>query len=131
MTNESSQYTLDVLRQQHDELRRTLDRCEQLADEVERGRNPDLLAEAVARLRVTVAAHNQFEEQELRPLLRAGNAFAAAWIERMINDHVEEHRAMRGHLYSDEPAGLRETLDSLRAHLDAEERYLLSTNPKL
>lgn len=126
MTNPSSPYALAVLRQQHDELRRAIDRCEQLADDVQRGGNPELLAEEVARLRLTLAAHNQFEEQQLRPLLRARNAFAAARIERMIDDHIEEHRAMRGHLHSDETAGLRETVDTLRAHLDAEERYLLS-----
>jgi len=66
------------------------------------------------------------EEQLLRPALLEGDAFAGVRIDRMVEDHVNEHRAMRLKLASSETAVLRDVIDTLRAHLDAEERYLLT-----
>jgi hypothetical protein len=51
-------------------------------------------------------------------------------VERMVEDHVHEHRAIHSQLGV--PAGapvtamLRDVLETLRAHLEAEERYLLT-----
>jgi hypothetical protein len=47
-------------------------------------------------------------------------------IDRMVEDHINEHRTMRQQLASSETAVLRDTIDTLRAHLEAEERYLLT-----
>jgi hypothetical protein len=77
-------------------------------------------------LRLAFEAHNAFEEKLLRPLLQQADPFAAARIDRMIEDHVEEHRQMRAQLGTSETSALREVIETLRAHLEAEERYLLS-----
>jgi hypothetical protein len=115
------------LKAQHDALRGMMRRCEELADELDAGRmGPTQLMREVARLRLAFDAHNQFEEQLLRPALLEGDAFAGVRIDRMVEDHVHEHRAMRHQLASSETSVLREVIDTLRAHLDAEERYLLT-----
>jgi iron-sulfur cluster repair protein YtfE (RIC family) len=116
------------LKAQHDVLRGMMDRCELLADELDAGRmGPTQLLREVARLRLAFESHNKFEEQLLRPALLEGDAFAGVRIERMVEDHVNEHRAMRQKLASDETAVLRDVIDTLRAHLEAEERYLLTS----
>jgi hypothetical protein len=80
----------------------------------------------VARLRLAFDAHNRFEEQLLRPALLAADAFGEVRVERMLEEHVVEHREMRARLGSGATADLREVIATLRAHLDAEERYFLS-----
>lgn len=118
---------LAELKAQHDALRGMMDRCEELADELDAGRmGPLQLTREVSRLRLAFEAHNAFEEQLLRPVLIEGDAFADVRIDRMIEDHVGEHRAMRARLNSTETSELRDVVETLRAHLDAEERYLLS-----
>jgi iron-sulfur cluster repair protein YtfE (RIC family) len=121
---------LAELATQHNQLRDMMSRCEQLADQLDTGHAPpDLapaLAQAVASLRVAFETHNRFEEELLRPLLREIDPFAAARIERMVADHIEEHREVRLRLGTAETATLRDVIETLRAHLDAEERYLLS-----
>ena len=115
------------LEAQHDALRGMMDRCEDLADELDAGRmGPTQLMREVARLRLAFDAHNQFEEKLLRPALLDGDAFAAIRIERLVEDHVNEHRAMRQKLASSETVVLRDVIETLRAHLEAEERYLLT-----
>jgi hypothetical protein len=118
---------LAELSQQHEALRAIMDHCEQLADDLDRGKaQASELTLEIAKLRVAFDAHNKFEEQLLRPVLREVDAFGAVRIEQMIADHIDEHRAMRHHL--DGPtAELRSTLYELRAHLAAEERYFLSS----
>lgn len=119
---------LSELKAQHDELRRMMDRCEELADELDAGRAaPDQLAHEVARLRVAFDAHNTYEEQLLRPVLLDADAHAGVRIDRMVEDHVGEHRTMRSRLNPTQTGELRDVVETLRAHLDAEERYLLST----
>ncbi len=86
----------------------------------------DQLTREVVKLRLAFDAHNKFEEQLLRPVLLEEDAFAAVRIDRMVEDHVGEHRAMRAQLNTTETGALRETLEMLRAHLAAEERYLLN-----
>ena len=69
-----------------------------------------------------------FEEQVLRPLLLANDAFGLVRCNRMIEDHVAEHRELRERLLeaTDSAAQFRNVIETLRAHLEAEERYLLT-----
>jgi hypothetical protein len=118
---------LAELAAQHDILRGMMDRCEQLADELDAGRmGPLQLTREVARLRLAFDAHNRFEEQLLRPVLLATDSFGEVRVEHMVEEHVGEHRAIRIQLGSDATADLRAVISSLRAHLDAEERYFLT-----
>lgn len=115
------------LKAQHDVLRGMMSRCEELADALDAGRmGPTQLTREVARLRLAFDAHNAFEEQLLRPALLEGDAFAGVRIDRMVEDHIAEHREMRSRLNTTETAALRDVIETLRAHLEAEERYLLT-----
>jgi hypothetical protein len=112
---------------QHEALRALMDRCEHLADELDDGHgDPAALTREVARLRLAFDAHNRFEEQYLRPVLREVDAFGSVRIDRMIADHISEHRAVRDQLGDGPTAVLRAAVDNLRVHLQAEERYFLS-----
>lgn len=117
---------LDQLLQQHERLRVMMDRCEQLADQLDAGVvQPSELTREVLELRAAFDAHNRFEEELLQPMLRELDAFADVRIERMVEDHLHEHRSIRDHL--DGPtAELRGSLYELRAHLAAEERYFVT-----
>jgi hypothetical protein len=118
---------LAELKAQHDALRGMMDRCVELADELDAGRSgPMQLTREVARLRLAFDAHNTFEEQLLRPVLNEVDAFSGPRIDKMVEDHVGEHRAMRISLGSNETRALRDVIETLRAHLEAEERYLLT-----
>jgi hemerythrin-like domain-containing protein len=113
---------------QHDELRRIMDRCEELSDQLDMGRgDAGALTREIVTLRHAFDAHNKFEEQLLRPVLRDLDAFGDVRIERMFRDHVGEHRAMRLQLGDATTNALRAAIDSLRVHLQAEERYFLSS----
>lgn len=115
------------LKAQHDALRGMMQRCTELADELDTGGDcATQLVREVARLRMAFDSHNEFEEQLLKPALLDGDAFAGVRIDRMVEDHINEHRSMRVKLHSPETAVLREVIETLRAHLDAEERYLLT-----
>lgn len=113
---------------QHQALRTLMDRCEQIADEVDCGlAGPTQLTREVAKLRLAFDAHNKLEEELLRPVLLAADAFGEVRIDRMVEDHVGEHRAMRSRLGSSATAELRAVIESLRAHLESEERYFLTS----
>ncbi len=122
---------LAELAAQHAALRERIAQCEALADELDRGAaDPAQLVREVAALRVAFDAHNQFEERLLRPVLIDADWLGAVRAARMVEDHVEEHRAIRRGF---EPAAgpgasseLRLVLASLLEHLDSEERYFLS-----
>jgi hypothetical protein len=113
---------LAELAEQHRVLRGMLARCEELLA----GGDPDpaVLVREVAKLRITFGAHNEFEEQLLRPAFAERDAFAAARLERMIAEHVEEHRTLRTRLDATTASALGDALETIRVHLDAEERYL-------
>ena len=117
---------LEELVRQHELLRAMMDDCEQLADNIDRGKGDvGALVREVARLCERFEAHNQFEESILRPILRTLDAFGDVRIEYMVADHIAEHRALRQRL--DGPtAELRAALYELRAHLVGEERWFLS-----
>jgi iron-sulfur cluster repair protein YtfE (RIC family) len=118
---------LAELRAQHDALREMMDRCEGLARGLDAGRgDPTQLTRELTRLRLAFEAHNKYEEQLLRPLLLDADAFAEVRIDRMIEDHDGEHRTMTAQLDTTETSALRDVVESLRAHLEAEERYMLS-----
>jgi hypothetical protein len=118
---------LAELAAQHAALRGMMDRCEDLADELDAGHmGPMQLTREVARLRLAFDAHNRFEEQLLRPVLLGTDSFGEVRVERMFEEHVGEHRAMRAKLGSNATADLRMVIANLRAHLDAEERYFLT-----
>lgn len=112
---------------QHDALRGLMDRCEALADAVDTsGGDPDPLLREIERLRVAFETHNRFEEQLLRPVLLAEDSHGPVRVDRMVEDHVNEHAQMRSRLGTPVTAELRDVIETLRAHLDAEERYLLT-----
>ena len=140
-----------VLAAQHAILREMIDRCEELADKVDVDyAGVTELALEVARLRIAFDEHNRLEEPLLQPLLldaewrpRAidlarGRGPAPPWpegipagrgavrVSRTVEDHVEEHRAMRIGLAATPTGDLRGVLASLRDHLATEERYLVS-----
>ncbi len=81
----------------------------------------------IARLRIAFDAHNKFEEHLLRPILREVDAFGAVRVEQMVEDHTNEHRLMRERMSTGVTGELRAVLASLRAHLETEERYFLSS----
>lgn len=114
---------------QHDQLRVIMDHCEDLADALDAipGTDPEPLLREIAKLRIAFDTHNKFEEQLLRPVLLAHDAHGDVRVERMIEDHVTEHRTVRAQLASPTTAALRDVIETLRAHLDAEERYLLTS----
>ena len=119
---------LGELMKQHQALRAMMDACEKLADELDAGQgDPTALTREVSKLRLAFDAHNKFEEQLLRPVLREIDAFGDVRIDRMIADHISEHHAVREHLGDGPVAVLRDALDHLRVHLQAEERYFLSS----
>jgi len=118
---------LAELAAQHAALRGMMERCEDLADELDAGRmGPMQLTREIARLRLAFDSHNRFEEQLLRPVLLGTDSFGPVRVDRMFEEHVGEHRAIRVQLGSNATADLRAVIASLRAHLDAEERYFLT-----
>lgn len=111
---------------QHNQLRSMMDRCEQLADQVDAGReSPEPLARAIVELRVAFDHHLRVEEDQLRPLLRDAQLVNDVRIDRAVAEHVHEHRVMAQRFMPGPTAELRETLASLRDHLENEERYFL------
>lgn len=106
-------------------LRGMMDRCTELADELDAGRSgPTQLTREVTRLRLAFEAHNKFEEELLRPVLLASRP--ADELDRLIADHVDDHREMRRQLETSETTMLRDVIDAMRAHLEAEERFLFT-----
>ena len=122
---------LAELTDQHARLRELIARCDELADALDAGEiGPTQLLREVARLRIAFDTHNTFEEQQLRPMLLDADWLGAVRVSRMVEDHVEEHRAMRGAMRdaagSATTSELRAVLAGLREHLASEERYFLS-----
>lgn len=131
MTKLTPEVALAELTLQHAALRAEMNRCDELADQLDAGvLDPGVLIDAIATLRHTFDAHNQFEERLLHPLLMDADWSGAVRVSRMVEDHVEEHQAIRRAidpaLGNTTTAALRAVLDSLRDHLDSEERGFLS-----
>jgi hypothetical protein len=120
---------LSELIAQHDSLRVMMDLCEDLADHLDAqpDGDPMPLTRELARLRLAFDAHNKFEEQLLKPVLLEHDSFGPVRIQRMVEDHIHEHRTIGARLESPATAAMRDVIETLRAHLDAEERYLLTS----
>ena len=87
-----------------------MDRCEELLGEVDAGRcGLTQLTREVARLRLAFESHNAFEENLLQP--------------QLLESHLAEHRTIQQRLVGD-TSGLREAIEILRAHLEAEQGQL-------
>lgn len=112
-------HALAQLLDQHASLRTLIEACEGLESTAD-------LERAVARLRLAFEEHNRFEEALLRPILSDVDAFDTVRIERMIADHVAEHRALADHMAVTSRPALQAVLATLRDHLAIEERYFLS-----
>ena len=118
---------LTALLRQHADLRARISRCEQLAEQFDADLvEPAQLLQEVAALRIAFDDHNQFEERALRPVLLDAEWLGAVQTAHMVEDHVEEHRALRRDLDIGTASALRAVLASLRTHLEAEERYFLT-----
>jgi hypothetical protein len=118
---------LAALSRQHADLRERISQCEQLADRYDADLlEPAQLLREVAALRVAFDDHNQFEERALAPVLLDADWLGAVRTARMVEDHVEEHCALRRGLDISTASELRAVLASLREHLEAEERYFLT-----
>jgi hemerythrin-like domain-containing protein len=125
---QSPKHALAELIRQHDEIRDLIYHCEAMADDLDAGKlEPATLLAEVARLRVVFDVHNKYEETLLRPILRESDSFGEVRVERMVADHIDEHRSMRENLGSPLTAELRATLEQLKWHLSTEERYFLTS----
>lgn len=123
---------LTELRAQHAGLRGMMERCIELADELDAGRcGPTQLLREIARLRLAFASHNRYEEQLLRPVLLGAEQLDEGTLEDIEKQHVEEHYALQtrlaGHAGTPMTHELRQVIEMMRAHLEHEERAL-STN---
>jgi len=130
-TKQTPEAALNELTLQHAALRLEIERCDELADQLDAGTiDPAVLLDAITNLRRSFDAHNQFEERLLHPLLIDADWSGAVRVSRMVEDHVREHetirRAIDPKLGNTTTAALRAVLDSLRDHLESEERGFLS-----
>lgn len=112
-------HALELLLSQHAALRELIDACTELESTAD-------LERAVARLRLSFEDHNRYEETVLRPILSDVDAFDQVRIERMLADHVAEHRALADRMATVSPGALQALLATLRDHLATEERYFLT-----
>lgn len=100
---------------QHHDLRDRMDRCEQLADELDAGHGAaSVLVREVGELRVAFSEHSRFEERHLRPIFNS---------DYRVAQHVVEHQTMHAQLTTSVTSELRSTLGHMRGHLDAEDLY--------
>ena len=117
------------LLEQHDEIRRCLAVAEELAERVRDGALAlSELGPAVLALLQAFVRHNRSEEALLEPLLRLGDDYSEARVSRMHEEHLEEHELLRISLGDDLRAVARvlpDLAETLRAHMDAEERTFL------
>jgi hemerythrin len=113
---------------QHAELRELMSLCELMADQLDANQiSADELVREVARLRIALDAHNQFEELFLRPILAETDLFGAIRLDQMLADHTREHRLMHERL-AGPTTELRRTIEGLRTHLEIEEGHFLSSH---
>ncbi|MEZ4364524.1 MAG: hemerythrin domain-containing protein [Kofleriaceae bacterium] len=119
---------LHELLEQHAVIRSFIKRCQELLEREESG---DLqvqeLVQAVSKLRWAVESHNRVEEQLLTPVLQETDAFGEQRVAQMVAEHKEEHARIGERLESPVADSLRRTLAELLEHLEAEERYFLTS----
>jgi len=104
--------------------------AEDLAEKLRTGeavRKP--FGDAVFALLQELLDHNRSEETLLEPLLRAGDTYSPQRISRMFEEHAGEHELMRQALHGSDLGGVAQSMpefgETLRAHMDAEERTFL------
>lgn len=126
------------LLQQHEQLKRLIRTAKLLSLRIARGgavQGPAAkLSEVLRVLDRTLRAHWEYEEVVLPPILMTIDAWGPERVERMQLDHLAEHRALAGAIASASSAERPKTLaaatramaDQLLAHIDDEEKYLLS-----
>ena len=118
------------LLRQHQRIRHRLAVAEDLAERLLAGEAVRLsFGDAVFALLRELFEHNRSEEGLLEPLLRAGDDYSSQRVSRMLEEHCAEHallrEGLRGHDLASVAQGLPEVAESLRAHMDAEERTFL------
>ena len=115
---------------QHDGLRALLGTAIRLARQHVAGEAiEDELEAVVSAIRVAFAEHNLFETSLLVPLLGGVDAWGSKRIERMISEHLEEHRVIEAFLARparDVVPDLDDFVEEIGAHMEAEERTFLS-----
>lgn len=120
----------ELLLGQHERLRRLLAVAEGQAEKLLAGAiEPRVFGDAIYALLRGLFEHNRSEEGLLEPLLRAGDDYSAQRVSRMLEEHCAEHallrEALRGHDLGKVAEEMPELGESLRAHMDAEERTFL------
>ncbi len=121
---------------QHEALRHLLTACDGAAERILAAHDTGgghLLA-CLVQLLGEFQDHNEEEEVRLRPLLLAADSFGEVRVDRMVEDHLAEHAALRQALREaadmevPDRAALAtlELVSRLRSHLDAEERQFLN-----
>ena len=119
-----------LLLSQHDAIRTSLAECLGIARRVRSDEATEAELElALDRMRAEVYQHNLSESEVIRPLLASTQRWGDQLIERMIEEHLAEHVAMRTVLNQAaivvalELDSLAEDLD---AHMAAEERTCIA-----
>ncbi len=87
------------------------------------------LEELLPRISRAFAEHNRYEESVLRPVLLARDGWGAARVDRMMEEHVEEHRAFVEQLTAgavQSARALADFIEEVEAHMAAEERVFLN-----
>jgi len=122
--------TRALLLEQHEGIRRRLAAVEELAADF-RARAPvrEAFATAIMVLLEALIQHNRAEESLLEPLLREGDGYADQRVSRMFEEHVNEHelirKTLRGHDLGAVAEAVPDLAETLRAHMEAEERTFL------
>ena len=120
----------DLLLDQHERLRRRLAATEALAERLRAGAAVrGAFRHGVTMLLEELTTHNVSEETLLEPLLRAGDVYADARVARMHREHLDEHMILQDALIGSDLTVIAENLpdlaETLRAHMEAEERTFL------
>lgn len=119
-----------MLLEQHEQLRARLLDAEVLARRFLRKEEvSEELDRALGRLRDSFTEHNRYEEALLAPLLRLDPDVGERRIERMVEEHAEEHRVIRAFLARPRheiAPELGDWVEEIEAHMEAEERTFLS-----
>ena len=115
----------------HVRLRRSLRELERLSIGVRSdAKVAPALEEAARAFCRALEAHNEAEEAQLTELLRTGDAWGSIRHEKMLLEHLEEHRELVLALVAMDPGSLSLAIpafaDQLRAHIEREERTFLS-----
>jgi hypothetical protein len=114
---------LATILDQHARLRELVATCEALTGGFDQGRvSAAELAASVAALRHAFEDHNRYEESVLRPLFIAAGSDGPADVDRMVDEHVREHREVGASLGAS--VSVRAALCAVQRHLSDEEHYL-------